>query len=217
MRCSQKYPDSGRTVDGPSNQTNTHYEYEPQPQFMPEDQEAMQEKMFMGPAAYISGVVQYTMSGGKDAPIKRGTVIKLIDCGTIFVFVAAIQKLEIIEPDRSNFTPLWEQLPQSFLKLLDATEPAVVVWTPEEGLRLKVRVHSNRSRCFTLACHTIVPTPQFTHPHPPHPNHSLEAASIAATSTSTGRATAHRWWMSGSRSGWRSCESSMQAAASSAK
>ena len=194
MRCSQKKPESGQTVDGPSNQTNTHYEYEPHPLFDNDDDDTV--PVFMGPAAYISGAVQYTMGGGKRTAIKRGTIIKLIDCGTIYVFVAAIQLLEIINPDRSNlqnFALLRDRLPQSFLKLLDATEPAVVVWTPEEGLRLKVRVHSNRSRCFTLACHTIVPTPQFTHPHPPHPNHSLEAASIAATSTSTRRATAHRW------------------------
>ena len=194
MRCSQKKPDSGRTVDGPSNQTNTHYEYEPHPLFDDDDDNDDTVPMFMGPAAYISGVVHYTMDEhGKYAAIKRGTIIKLIDCGTIYVFVAAIQLLEIIKPDRSSFALLRDRLPQSFLKLLYATEPAVVVWTPEEGLRLKVRVHSNRSRCFTLACHTIAPTPQFTHPHPPHPNHSLEAAPIAATSTSTRRATAHRW------------------------
>ena len=33
-------------MDGPSNQTNTHYEYEPFPQFEPEDEEAMQEQTY---------------------------------------------------------------------------------------------------------------------------------------------------------------------------
>ena len=142
MRCSQKKPESGRTVDGPSNQTNTHYEFEPRPQF-DDDHHAM------GPAAYISGEVHYTMSSGKYSwDIKRGTVIQLMDCMTTYVFVAAIQLVEINNPDRSNFDRLWDQLPFGCNQLIDAIEPAVVVWSPEEGLRLKVRVHSNpRSRC----------------------------------------------------------------------
>ena len=108
------------------------------------------------PAAYVSSGISVLL-GGKPVDVKRGTVIRRAS-GFGCVFVLGIQVMEIVEPGEL-ISDLWKQIPQALREVLEANDPAVLVWTPEEGLRLKVCVFLASSPAHTPHAIPTHPTP----------------------------------------------------------